>query len=366
MQTGSEFPLINSHNNWGKLEEVWVGDVYPVSWYDHLTPEVRDCFQEITERTQHDLQAIENKLHEFNVIVRRPKYDRIDDYISDKTPVGVPIRRPRSGQLIKPEITPRDNYLTMNNTLFATKPRSHEISPWQHIIDEYKQKGGDVRRCNALINGANTVRASRDIYIDIGVQTDYSLVQEQVVDQFPENRIHVLNNGGHLDGCFALLKPGVLLASSYFDSYETTFPGWDRINTSAPEFKSHRHYCRKNTNFSNGKWWLADMKHSQAFNQHIIQHALTWVGDYTETFFEVNCLVLDEKNVVVLGEHESIFRRMEEYGITAHSVPFRTRTFWDGGMHCLTLDIRRQTKLEDFFPERGDGPGMMLIDSPPK
>ena len=378
MQTDSEFPLINSHNNWGKLEEVWLGDVYPASWYDHLKSEVRDCFQEITERTQHDLQVIENKLNEFNVIVRRPRYDHIDDYISDKSQFGVKLRMPRSGQLIKPEITPRDYYITINNTLFAAKPWPREVSPWQHIIDEYKQQGGVVepqlhlgpprnssgRGQYAPVNGANTVRAGRDIYVDPGSYTDieiYPMVQEYLHNLFPENRIHVLNNGGHVDGCFALLKPGVILASDYFEYYEKTFPGWNRINTSSPEFRSHR-YNRKNTNFSNGKWWIPDMKHSRAFNEHIVQHALTWIGDYTETFFEVNCLVIDEKNVIVLGEHDIIFRKMEEYGITAHSIPFRTRTFWDGGMHCLTLDIRRQTKIEDFFPERGDGPGMILID----
>lgn len=383
MPSKSEFPLINSHNNWGKLEEVWLGDVYPASWYDHLESEVRDCFQEITERTQQDLRVIENKLHEFGVIVQRPHYKHIDDYIITSGPIGTPGVRPNT-QLMKPEITPRDCYITMNNTLYATGSGPEKVSPWQDIIDDYKNQGGDIQHViqfsnRARITGAHTVRAGRDVYLDAiwgdSVQAgphyhntlrDYSTnIQLHLQDCMPENRIHLLNNGGHTDGCFALLKPGVILASSYFDSYEKTFPGWERINTSAPEFFSHRNN-RTNGNYGNSKWWLPEMKPSRAFNEHLIKHALTWIGDYTETFFDVNCLVLDEKNVMVLGEHESIFRRMEEYGITAHSMPFRTRTFWDGGMHCLTLDIRRQTKLEDFFPERGDGPGMILIDSPPE
>jgi len=37
----------------------------------------------------------------------------------------------------------------------------------------------------------------------------------------------------------------------------------------------------------------------------------------------------------------------------AHSLPFRTRTFWDGGLHCITLDIRRNDDMIDLFPERG-------------
>jgi hypothetical protein len=383
MQTGSGFPLINSHNNWGKLEEVWLGDVYPASWYDHLESEVRDCFQEITERTQQDLQVIEHKLNEFDVIVRRPQYDQIDDYVTARGPYGV-TSACGTEQLIKPEITPRDYYITVNNTLFATSQWANKKSPWQHIIDEYKQQGGDVQHSiqkpgRAIVTGANTVRAGRDIYLDLAkintgqldlqsyfnqVQLSANNAQKFLKEFLPENRIHILNNGGHLDGCFALLKPGVLLATNYFDSYEKTFPGWARIETKSPEFSKHYYKQPPSGSILNGTWWLPGMKPSRAFNEHLIKHAQTWIGDYTETFFEVNCLVIDEKNVIVLGEHDAIFRRMEEYGITAHSIPFRTRTFWDGGMHCLTLDIRRQTKLEDFFPERGDGPGMILIDDP--
>jgi hypothetical protein len=383
MQSGSEFPLINSHNNWGKLEEVWLGDVYPAAWYDHLESEVRDCFQEITERTQQDLNVIEKKLNEFNVIVRRPRYDHIDDYITKQGPTGIPSLARDTEQLIKPEITPRDYYVTINNTLFATRKWNNTKSPWQHIIDEYTQQGGDVQHSildigQAVVNGANTVRAGRDIYLDANrmntqripaqeffdqVQQYANTVQKRLWALCPENRIHILNNGGHTDGCFALLKPGVLLATRYFTAYEKTFPGWDRIETGSPEFSKHYRQRVTNNNY-NGRWWVPDMKPSRAFNEHIIKHAQTWIGDYTETFFEVNCLVIDEKNVLVLGEHEAIFRKMEEYGITAHPIPFRTRTFWDGGMHCLTLDIRRQTKLEDFFPERGDNPGTILIEDP--
>ena len=365
MQTNSEFPLINSHNNWGKLEEVWLGDVYPASWYDHLESEVRDCFQEITERTKQDLQVIENKLNEFNVIVRRPKYDHIDDYVRAKNKFS-------PAHLIKPEITPRDNYITLNNTLHVTNLWvDHQVTPWQHIIDDYKKQGGDVQPVRLFdhgvsVAGANTVRAGRDIYIDANWRRlnlkAAETAQLHLQKCMPENRIHILNNGGHADGCFALLKPGVILASHYFDSYEKTFPGWERIETGSPEFFSHRRRRPPGAPYGTNKWWQAGMKPSRAFNEHLIEHAQTWIGNYTETFFEVNCLVIDEKNIMVPGEHESIFRRLEEYGITAHSIPFRTRTFWDGGMHCLTLDIRRQTKIEDFFPERGDAPGMILIE----
>ena len=152
-----------------------------------------------------------------------------------------------------------------------------------------------------------------------------------------------------MDGCFAVMKPGLLLTSKYFSDYARTFPDWNKINIAEPEFRDKKQ--RRGPNH-NGKWWNPGDINNRAFNDHVIKHALDWVGNYTETFFEVNCLVVDEHNVLMLGENEAVFRELERNGITAHSLPFRTRTFWDGGLHCITLDIRREDSPVDLFPER--------------
>ena len=52
--------LVNSYTNWGKLKEVWLGDVYPSHFYDHLESQVCDVFYELTERTQQDLDMFKN------------------------------------------------------------------------------------------------------------------------------------------------------------------------------------------------------------------------------------------------------------------------------------------------------------------
>lgn len=348
--------VINSHTNWGRLQEVWLGDVYPVSWYEHLESEVRDCFQLITQRTQEDLKLIENKLKEFGVAVRRPRYDRIEDYV----------RGPQEF-LIKPQIMPRDYYTVIGNTLYA---QTMTTSPWQSIIDEYRGHGEIVKdrliSGPLHISGSNVVRAGRDIYIDLkwtaeSVGSDEILINRyhnHFAQEFSDYRVHLIFNGGHIDGCFALLKPGLILASNYFESYDVTFPNWQRINTSLPEFYEHTPNLTNVPNFLT--WWVPGMPVNRAFNQHVIDHAMTWVGNYTETYFEVNCLVIDEKNVLVLGEHPAIFRELEQHGITPHSLPFRTRTFWDGGLHCLTLDIRRDDICQDYFPQRG-GPNINIV-----
>ena len=342
-------PMVNSFTNWGALQEVWLGDCYPAHFYDHLESEVRDIFYEITQKTQEDLAVIQRKIEEFGVQVRRPRYSQIEDFL-------IPSGHPTSaGQLCKPMICPRDHFLVFGNTLYGS---TWDHRAWADAVAGYAQDIGSrmVDRPNipgaGHINGANTVRAGRDLYLDTH-WNEGDIDVEYVQQTFKDYRLHVLNNGGHVDACFAVLKPGLLLTSEYFSDYDQTFSGWKKINVNEPEFLSHKTTWRTGPE-GNGKWWLPGVSDSAKFNNHVIKHAQDWVGDYTETYFEVNCLVIDEKNVLMLGENTAVFRELERHGITAHSLPFRTRTFWDGGLHCLTLDIRRNDSKVDLFPERGD------------
>ena len=199
-----------------------------------------------------------------------------------------------------------------------------------------------------FVHGANVVRVGRDIVVD----TDVFDIKYD--NWWPEYRVQVEHNGGHMDGCFAVLKPGLILANHYFDGYERTFPGWEIIYLDNPGYHAH-----PSTGYQqpypvyNGKFYDTTVGTNRMFNDHIVQHAQDWVGNYTETYFELNCLSINESNVIMLAENEALAKTLQQHGIIVHWVPFRTRSFWDGAMHCLTVDIRRQSSIEDFFPERG-------------
>jgi glycine amidinotransferase len=324
-------PIINSHNSWSRLEEVWLGDVYPAHWYDHLDSQVRDIFYKLTEITQEDLNSIQKLLESFDITVQRPQYDNIDNFLINDN-------------LIKPQICPRDTYLVVGNRLLIPK---NDSPAWQHTYARYRTDP----RCSvsvgasSVINGANVVRAGRDIIID---RDGFDFV---VDNNWQEYRVTMVNNGGHMDGCFAVLKPGLILANHYFDDYERTFPGWEIIMLDDPTYNA-----APSTGYQqpypvyNGKFWDTTVGTNRMFNEHVIQHAFDWVGCYTETYFELNCLVIDEQNVVMLAENEQLARKLDDHGISVHWVPFRARSFWDGAMHCLTVDIRRRSSIEDFFP----------------
>ena len=327
----NNLPIVNSHNSWSRLEEVWLGDVYPASWYDHLDSQVRDVFHQLTEITKHDLNKIHHILESLGVVVRRPKYDSMNLFVD------------HNERLIKPQICPRDHFVVIGNSLIG---HTWHFDAWRHIVDEYVSNSqcSIINSNNPCINGANVVRVGRDIIIDRDV-FDYTYSGE-----FPEYRVQVVDNGGHMDGCFAILKPGLILANHYYQDYDRTFPGWEIIYLDNPTY-----HAAPSTGYQqpypvcNGKFWDTTVGTNRMFNQHVVQHALDWVGNYTETYFELNCLVIDEHNVVMLSESPKLAERLEKEGITVHWVPFRARSFWDGGIHCLTVDIRRQSVIEDFF-----------------
>jgi hypothetical protein len=325
-----KIPVINSHNSWSRLQEVWLGDVYPSSWYSHLDSQTQDVFVRLTEITQQDLNSIQKTLESFGITVRRPAYESIDLFVDN------------NDQLVKPQICPRDHFVVVGNSLIG---HAWQFTAWDRIANEYATDANCtvVKSTNHYINGANVVRIGRDIIID---SEDSNFVYN---NEFPEYRVQTVSNGGHMDGCFAVLKPGLVLVNNYYPDYQQTFPNWETILLTHPTYSTHQ---SRKTPAHNGKFYNTAVGSNQMFNDHVVKHALNWVGNYTETYFELNCLVVDEQNVVMLAENEKLANALVKHGITVHWVPFRTRSFWDGGVHCLTVDIRRQSVIEDFFPER--------------
>lgn len=324
-------PAINSDDSWSPLEEVWLGDVYPPEWYDHLEPRVRDVFCRLTDITREDLSYIERTLKSHGIQVCRPEYRNIEDWLDHQD------------QLHKPCITPRDYFVVIGNQLIG---HEWQFSGWESVIDQYQQDN----RCQVVfsqdhcINGANVVRVGHDIIVD------RDNTQYQYNNEWPDRRVQVVENGGHMDGCFAVLRPGLLMANHYWDQYAETFPGWDIIMLDNPTYSAapSRGYAQ-NYPVYNGRFWDTGVGTNRSFNQHVIDHALDWVGCYTETYFELNCLSIDEHHVVMLGYNAGIEAELRSRGIEVIWVPFRARSFWDGAMHCLTVDIRRRSRPNNYF-----------------
>ena len=58
---------------------------------------------------------------------------------------------------------------------------------------------------------------------------------------------------------------------------------------------------------------------------------------------------LSEDVVMVSNENKLVFEYLKKHKIEPVVCPVRHRYFWDGGIHCLTLDLRRKGNRENYF-----------------
>ena len=329
--------MINSNFGFTPLREVWLGDCYPENFYDHLPNEVADPFRQISQWTKHDLSMVQKFLESKNIVVRRPTFNDIENYIND------------DGILAKPPITPRDDYLVLGQSLYSLHNKL-KIDPWHSVIEEYKNLGYDVQSpINTSINcitPPSVVRIGRDLYIDTETHSQvWKFICEQAVNWGKNYRVNICNTYGHSDGVFCPLKPGLIASTHYKTNYNQSFPDWELLKI-PNVLQNFGHYR---------DWHVSDnVDNNAAFSNHILQKAQDWVGNFKETVYEVNMLVIDESNVICMKEYAPLFKQFEQHGITPHVFDFRCRSFWDGGWHCLTLDIHREDTKEDLLPQRGE------------
>jgi hypothetical protein len=337
-----QMKIIESFTGFQPLEEVWIGGCYPQEFYKDLPNEIEDTFAEITERTELAFNNLEHTLTGLGVKVRKPKFSQsVDDY------------RDKFGNLVKPPVAPRDWCLTLGNQLWIL-PQGYRKEPYQHIIDEYKSKNENVEILDpvddprARLQFPSVVRLGKKLVVDVGhhhhINNKYEASKlRQALDLLKADyKIILSNEGSHLDGMFCPIMKGTIVSSHWGnnDFYRMAFPDWEVVWMDD---------LKKDT-WKNEKWWMEENNsYSPVFNKHVEQKALDWVGNSLETVFEVNMLVVDEKNVICVAKHEESFNKLHKIGITPHVVDFPTKHFWDGGIHCLTVDIRRSGGCEEYF-----------------
>lgn len=335
---------ISSHTGFQPLKEVWLGDSYPSHFFNQIkNTQLRDLCLMVNEITKEDLHKIQKTIESFGVKVCRPNFDSVDQYVDEYD------------NLIKPPITPRDWALVLDDTLYIIPQYISGVEPFQADIDRYQKHNQNVRVLNRFqansedwcwLTYPGVVRVGRDIFIDYNPN---NLNQANAVKNIAsalskKYRVHLGITADHSDGVFCPVSPGNIIATHYRTHYSTGWPNWNVLNL--PDS------TRSKNNGFNGNWWVpgVDLCH---FNDSMISSIQSWLGNSSETVFEVNMLVIDEKNVLVLAYDDYICGALESIGLTPHVVNFRTRGFWDGGLHCLTLDIHRDGNCIDYWPDRG-------------
>jgi hypothetical protein len=327
---------VNSFSGFQPLREVWLGDCYPAEFYNHLPADVQDAFALITEWTKQDLTKIETTLASLGVKVQRPQFTRnVGDYIVDDI-------------LMKPPICPRDTDMAFGNTFYHLR-MNYQHNPWQAQIDDFTAHGTNVIQETqggaSCLGPPSIVRVGRDVYVDYDThQAVWGEVLPTLASWAQTQRVHICQTNGHSDGVFCPVAPGLIVANHWLSIYDKTFPNWEIYHL--PKGQPDNNWF--------GQWYVNNptIMHNKGFAQHVEQHAQNWVGNFKETVFETNMLVVDQHNILAIKEDPPLFRWLEKQGFHITLCDFRCRSFWDGGLHCLTVDIARDGGEQDYFPSR--------------
>ena len=203
---------------------------------------------------------------------------------------------------------------------------------------------------DTYINGAMSWRIGKDLYfnfVNIVNKLNENVYMNKWKKLFPDYRVTAVDMPGHSDGGMHPVVPGLIITIKDAANYSKSFPDWEIVSLpdeSWTKVKEFRKMKRKNR----GKWWVKGEEDNQELVDFVDSWLDHWVTYVEETVFDVNMLVIDQKNVIVNGYNKVVFDAFERYGITPHVVNFRHRYFWDGGLHCITSDISREGEQQDY------------------
>jgi hypothetical protein len=382
---GTTQMTFNVHQHWDRLKVCAVGRSYPPEFYQYITnSKVRSVLERIAEETEEDYQKLLKILHSFDVeTVRCHIESDPEEY------------RGWDGKYYSPiSMVPRDNTAMIGNKFFMQSSIIHDhwskirgpnwplhphsdMSP--EIMRELKEDFGvntiddlhmtrDMRHIKPIedlvraqgneiiydtgINTAMTTRIGLDLYHGTeSYEEDQSELLQQRNNLFPNYRNHIVNSGGHSDGTFCPVKPGLIVSLQDIPTYQETFPDWEVVYLPGQSWESVMPFLELKEK-NKGKFWVPGEELNNDFTEFVESWLSHWVGYVEETVFDVNMLVIDEHNVIVNNENDQVFEAFERHGITPHVCNFRHRYFWDGGIHCITSDLHREGTQQDYFPER--------------
>jgi hypothetical protein len=368
-----------------------VGRTYPPEFYSWITvPKVRNLFEKMATETEEDLQKIADILREFGVTVLRPQ---------------LPKETKLHGKFLPPPMTPRDYTIMIGDVFYSsygwckpdfarfyldvkdpTWPECDSLDEFQNLPPHIKQECRDLHNMDAFlgahknnnmgcydeildmiqlqgnrivdnsdprISGAMISRIGRDLYFGTeNYDQDNSDLQNYAKTEFSQYRTHIVNTGGHSDGTYCPVCPGLIISLRDVPTYKHTFPDWEVVYLPGQSWAKVKDFLALKEK-NRGRWWIPGWEHDQDVVATVETWLRHWVGHVEETVFDVNMLMVDPKNVIVFNYNKQVFDALERYGITAHVVNFRHRYFWDGGIHCVTSDLHRQGIMQDYFTQRG-------------
>lgn len=374
---------VNYH--WDPLKVCLVGKTYPPEFYSWIKDtQTRTKFEKLAEETEEDYQGLINLLqNKFGVRIMRPEFpeDLSSLYIN--------------GKWVQPPTAPRDYFLMIQDKFWIPEIpnashawsvfyRQNKLSWWddfvrpddfysampefaddirvkfnrfkvsdqlhldaklkfyEHVYSDIQSHGNEIVYTDLdFINGCFVSRIGNDLYF--ATQTyhdDKQAILNQVNQLFPTTNNRVVNAGGHGDAVYCPVTPGLIISLNDVPTYADTFPGWEVVYL-PPSNYAHMREFEYSMKRNKGRWFMPGFEQDNNLINMVDHYFDEWVGQVSETVFDVNILIVDPKNIVVSTHNDLVESACARRGIEVHVVPFRHKYFWDCGIHCVTNDLNR-------------------------
>ena len=397
---------VKAYNGWDPLKQIILGNVMNPSFFDDVRDsKLRDLLQKLLYETQEDLDKFQQELEKAGVDVIRIPAGTLQDgrYVESMNQAMTDDVSWSNGGMPRPFITPRDQFITLGENLIYTEVTPGTARVINTLMEDNKYfvydslsmfsfekqmaigsdpvtpktidaiplgpfKWRDHNKPHPLANdmffkcistycwdAPFVTRVGDTLVVD---SEDKINVGPYLLKKFPEYKQVNHAIGGHNDGTFCPLKPGHIITAAWHIDYSQTFPGWDVHVVQDDPNSKEKMYDRDMKKFQilrdqkkkiDRTWWTPEAKSNEQFTKFVDKWLHQWTGWSVESIFEVNSVVVGPDLVFFSNYNKGVFDYCESIGITPHIVPFRHRHFWDGGLHCLTLDILREGEMQNYF-----------------
>jgi hypothetical protein len=297
----------------------------------------RDYF--ITIGNKFWVPKVPNASHAWNVFYRQNKQLDWPDYA-----------RPEHFFKDKPEY---QQAMTEKFNEFQQKDQHHldkKLEFYKNIFAKIKNSGTQIVYTDQdFINGCFVSRIGHDLFF--GTQTfheDKAALLETVNKLFPDTRNHIVDSGGHGDAVYCPVTPGLIISLKDIPTYANTFPGWEVLYLPDSDYSDNQRF-KQSMIKNKGRWFIPGFEKDNNLINLVNNYFDEWVGQASETVFDVNILIVDSKNIIISTHNDRIEAACSRYGIDVHVSPFRHKYFWDSGTHCVTNDLDREGSMGKFL-----------------
>ena len=390
---------VNSWTHWQPLKQVVLGNCFEPEFFEDVKDtKLRDSLQRIIHETKEDLNGIKKTLEDLGVEVIQ-----VDSKWADSCQINpyksfgefIELSKQKSiTNILRPMIAPRDIYITLGDEFFLLGGQYNSQIPknGKHPLDMFETNLELVKdmwaNMDTKLGPASPTEVKNVMWEDQNsfnfnleydpinfkkyVKSTYSfdapaitrigdiiLVDEKDVNGFwdwyckvkPDHKHKKIKVaiGGHNDGSMCLPKPGLVISTNWVDKslFNETLPGWDNLVIEHPNnFVEQYPQFRE---LKNKSWFVDGEMGNKTFTNFVDTYLKDWCGNMEESIFEVNMLSVDEKTILSLNYQKDVHNKLKSVNIEPIYTRFRHRNFWDGGLHCLTVDTYREGGCETYL-----------------